>query len=164
VEGRWTNGIDGSLCFDDASGNLLAVEYPKNEYMNPPSISRVEYGAFHAVGEKPVPFEIRAFQDKMVVVTVKVLEMKPVAEENPSLFVAPTEAEFWAHCDDMQEAEVVQRVQPQYPDSARRNRESGTVMFYAVIETDGTLSHLTFIQQVTPALQAAAADAVRQWR
>jgi outer membrane biosynthesis protein TonB len=37
-------------------------------------------------------------------------------------------------------------------------------MFYAVIETDGTLSHLTLIQQVTPALEAAVADAVRQWR
>lgn len=37
-------------------------------------------------------------------------------------------------------------------------------MFHAVIETDGTLSHLTLIQQVTPAPEAAAADAVRQWR
>ena len=37
-------------------------------------------------------------------------------------------------------------------------------IFYAVIEADGTLSHLTVIQQVTPAIEAAAADAIRQWR
>jgi TonB family protein len=156
--------IDRILCVDDASGNLLAVEYPKNEGWNPPSISRVEYGAFHDVGEKHVPFEIRAFKDKMIVVTVKVEEIKPVTEENPSLFVAPTNSEFWAHCDDMQEAELVRHVQPQYPDGARRNRESGTAIFYAVIEADGNLSHLTPIRQVTPAIDAAAADAIRQWR
>lgn len=33
-----------------------------------------------------------------------------------------------------------------------------------MIGTDGTLSHLTVIQQVTPAMEAAAADALRQWR
>jgi TonB family protein len=164
AEVKSNTGVERTLCFDGASGNLLAVEYPKNENGNPASISRVEYGAFQDVGEKHVPFEIRAFKEKTVVITVKVLEIKPVVEENPSSFVSPTNSEFWAHCDDMQEAEVVRRVQPQYPDGARRNRESGTVMFYAVIETDGTLSHLTLIQQVTPALEAAAADAVHQWR
>ena len=63
----------------------------------------------------------------------------------------------------MQEAELVDRVLPQYPVSARTNRESGRVKFYAVTEADGTLSHLTVIQQVTPAIESAAADAVRQW-
>src|ERR1700722_3813826 len=114
--------IQRTLCFDGNSGNLQSVEYPTNENENSPSISRVEYGAFQNVGEKHFPFEIRAFRDKMVVIIVKVLEIKPVVEENPSSFVTPTNSEFWAHCDDMQEAEVVPRVQPQYPDSARRNR------------------------------------------
>jgi TonB family protein len=164
AEVKSNTGIQRTLCFDGASGNLLSVEYPQNENENSPSISRVEYGAFQDVGEKHFPFEIHAFKDKTVFITVKVLEIKPVVEENPSTFVTPTNSEFWAQCDDMQEAEIVQRVQPQYPDSARRNRESGTVMFYAIIETDGTLSHLTLIQQVTPALESAAADAVRQWR
>jgi TonB family protein len=164
MEVKWKGGTVRTLCFDEVSGNLLSVEYPKNENENPPAISRVEYGAFHDVGEKHVPFEIRAFKDKVVVVTVKVVEIKSVTEENPSLFVAPTNSEFWAHCDDMQEPELVRPVQPQYPDTARRNRESGTAIFYAVIEPDGTLSDLTLIQQVTPALEATAADAVRQWR
>ncbi len=164
VEVKSNTGIQRTLCFDGASGNLLSVEYPESENENSPSISRVEYGAFRDVGDKRFPFEIHAFRDKTVVITVKVLGIKPVVEENRSIFLTPTNSEFWAHCDDMQEVEVVQQVHPQYPDSARRNRESGTVMFYAVIETDGTVSHLTLIQQATPALEAAAADAVRQWR
>ena len=37
------------------------------------------------------------------------------------------------------------------------------LVFYAVIEADGTLSHLTLIQRATPSLESAAADAIRQW-
>lgn len=150
------------LCFDESNGNLLNVDYPHdNEY--PPDISRIEYSAFRNVGEKRVPFEIRAFSDKLVVATARVVEMTPIVEENPSLFVAPTNSEFWAQCDDMQEAELVSRVQPQYPLMSRTKREEGMVMFYAVIEVDGSLSHLALIQRLTPILDSAAADAVRRW-
>jgi TonB family protein len=164
TEVKWTKiGTGRILCFDEGNGNLLSVEYPKNLYENPPAISRVEYSAFHDVGEKHVPFEIRAFKDKTFVATVKVLEITPIGEENPLLFVAPTNSEFWAQCDDMQDVELVRPVLPQYPDSEREKRESGTVIFYAVIEADGTPSHLTLIQQATPNMEASAADAVRQW-
>jgi TonB family protein len=156
--------VDRILCFDESSGNLLSVEYPKSENANPPVISRVEYSAFHDVGEKHVPFEIRALRDKTVVATVKVVEITPTAEQNRALFAVPMNSEFWADCDDMQDAELVGHVQPQYPESARQKRESGTAIFYAVIEEDGTLSRLTVIQQVTPAIEAAAADALRKWR
>lgn len=163
IEVKWTTAIERILCFDEASGNLLSVDYPTLENGNPPDISRIEYDAFNNVAEKRIPFQIRAFRDRKVVATIKILEIKPTDGENPALFVAPINSEFWAQCDDMQEAEVVGRVQPQYPVSARGNRESGRVIFYAVIEADGTLSQLTLIQQVTPALETAAADAVRQW-
>jgi TonB family protein len=63
----------------------------------------------------------------------------------------------------MQEAELVGRVQPQYQLTSRTKREEGMVMFYAVIETDGTLSHLALIQRLSPTLDSAAADAIRQW-
>ena len=155
--------IEKTLCFDEASGNLLSVEYPRDEKGNLPDISRIEYSDFHNIGEKRVPFEVRAFSDKLVAATVRVVEITPTAEENPSLFVAPTNSEFWAQCDDMQEAELLRRVQLQYPLTARTKREEGMAMFYAVIEADGSLSHLTLIQRLTPTLDSAAADAVRQW-
>jgi len=34
-------------------------------------------------------------------------------------------SEFWAQCDDMQEAELVDRVQPSYPRGGRTNHEEG---------------------------------------
>jgi TonB family protein len=163
AEVKWKTGIERILCFDVASGNLLSVEYPTNDNQNPPDISRIEYSAFHDVGEKHVPFEIRALRDKTVVATVKVLEMAPTAEENPSLFVVPTNSDFWAHCDDMQDAELAGHVQPIYPSNARSNGQSGRVIFYAVIEADGTLTRLTIIRRAPPALESAAADAIRQW-
>jgi TonB family protein len=163
TEVKSKTGTDWILCFEEASGNLVSVEYPKTDNENPPEISRVEYSAFQNVGEKRVPFEIRAFRDKMVVATVKVLETRPIAEENPSLFVAPTNSEFWAECNDMQEPELLGRYVAMYPESSRSKRESGRVIFYAVIEANGTFTHLTAIQRATPALESAAAEAIRQW-
>jgi TonB family protein len=164
TEVKWSTGTERTLCFDEATGSLLSVEYPRQENQNPPDISRIEYGAFTKVGEKHIPFEIRAFRDRNVVVTIKILEIKPIAEENPALFVVPTNSEFWAQCDDMKEAELASKVQPRYPTSARANGEQGRAVFYAVIESDGTLSHLTGIQRATPTLESAAAEAIRQWR
>lgn len=154
---------DWILCFAEGSGNLVSVEYPKNDNESAPEITRVQYDAFHDVGEKHVPFEIRAFRDKMVVATVIVAEIKPVAEENPSAFVVPANSDFWAQCEDMQEAELVGRAQPKYPENARSNHQSGGVMFYAVIEADGTISHLTVIEHGPASLEAAAAEGIVQW-
>ena len=163
AEVMWATGTDRILCFDEAGGSRLSVEYPKGENQNPPEISRIEYSAFNNVGGKRVPFEIRAFRDRKVVAAVRVLEITPSAAENPELFLAPTSSEFWSKCDDMQNPELVNRVQPRYPTSARSNGELGRVILYAVIEADGTLSHLTLIQRATPALESAAAEAIRQW-
>ena len=163
IEVKWTTGTERILCFDDAAGNLLSVDYSKFENQNSPDISRIEYSAFNKIGERRIPFEVRAFRDRTVVVTSKVLEMTPITEENPALFLAPTNSEFWPQCDDMQNAELVGHVQPRYPTSARSNAEQGRVIFYGVIEADGALSHLTVIQRATPTLESAAAEAIRQW-
>jgi TonB family protein len=160
LRSRWT---DRNLCFDEATDSLVSVEYQTHANGNPPEISRIEYSAFNALGRKLVPFETRAFKEGKVIAAVKVLEMAKNDEEDPALFVAPPNSEFWAHCPDMQEAELVGRVVPKYPPSARHNFEQGRVFFYAVIEADGALSHLTLIQRATPDLESAAAEAIRQW-
>lgn len=163
TEVKWATGTDRIMCFEEANGTLVSVEYPRAENQNPPEISRVEYGAFSAVGGKLVPYEIRALKDRKVIAAVKVLEITKITEENPVMFNMPVNAEFWVHCDDMQEAELVDRVQPRYPTSARTNREQGRVILYAVIEADGSLSHMTIIHRATPDLEAAAVEAIRQW-
>jgi TonB family protein len=163
TEVKWTTGTEHILCFDEANGNLLSVEYPRSENQNPPDISRVEYGAFNKLGDKRIPYEVHAFRDRTVVLTAKILDVTPITEDSAGLFVTPVHSEFWPQCNDIQNPELVNRVQPRYPASARSNGEQGRPVFYAVIETDGTLSHLTLIQRATPALESAAADAIRQW-
>jgi TonB family protein len=166
TEIKWTAGsTDRVMCFDEAAGTLVSLDYPKAEKQNPPEISRIEYGAFNTVAGKLVPYEIRAMRDrKVIVVVMKVLKIEAVTEEIPALFNVPVNAEFWAQCDDMQEAEVVDRVQPQYPTNARTNHEQGRVIIYAVVEPDGSLSHMTIIHRATPSLEAAAVEAIRRWR
>jgi TonB family protein len=160
---KWTLGTERVLCFDETSGNLLSIEYPAQENQNPPDISRIEYSAFNKVGEKRIPFEVRALRGRTVLLTAKVLDVTPISEENPGLFLIPKNSEFWPQCRDMQHPELVSRVQPIYPPSARNNREQGRVALYAVIESSGALSHLTIINRSTPELELAAAEAVRQW-
>ena len=161
TEVKWPTGTERILCFDETSGNLLTVEFPTGDI--PPDISRIEYSAFDKLGDKHVPFEFRAFKDKRVVVTAKILDVTPITEANPALFMTPANSEFWPQCSDMQAPELDNRVQPIYPGTARSNGETGRVVFYAVIEPDGAIAHLTLIRSATPALDSAAAEAVRQW-
>ncbi len=163
TEVKWAKAIERIMCFDVANGALVSIEYPRGENQNPPEMSRIEYGAFNVVGGKLVPYEIRALKDGKVVASVKVLETTKITEENSALFSVPVNAEFWAQCDDMQEAELLDRVQPRYPTSARTNREQGRVILYAVVEADGSLSHMAIIHRATPDLEAAAVEAIRHW-
>jgi TonB family protein len=151
------------MCFDDANGAQVGVDYPRGENQNPPEISRIEYPAFNALRGKLVPYEIRALRDGKVIAAVKVLEITKTTDENPAHFTVPVNAEFWAQCDDLQEAEAVSRIQPTYPSTSRANHQQGRVILYAVLEADGSLSHLTIIRRATPDLEAAAIEAVRHW-
>jgi hypothetical protein len=130
--------IDRVLSFDDANGTLASIEYPQIEKQFPPEISRIEYSAFSPVAGKLVPYEIRALQGRKVIAEMKVLEITKITQVNSALFNAPANAELWAQCDDMQEAELIDRVPPRYPASARAHGQDGRVILYAVIEADGS--------------------------
>ncbi len=163
TEVKWTKATERIMCFDDANGALLSVDYPRGENQNSPEISRIEYSAFNVVGGKLVPYEIRALKDGKVIAAVKILKITKITEENPAHFTVPVNAEFWAQCDDLREADPVSRIQPTYPPISRANHEQGRVILYAVLEVDGSLSHLTVIRRATPDLEAAAIEAVRHW-
>jgi TonB family protein len=63
----------------------------------------------------------------------------------------------------VEEARLVNRVQPVYPPLARQTRISGTVRLHAIIGTDGTVQELEVIDG-HPLLIQAAIDSVKQWR
>lgn len=161
---KWASRTEQKLCFDETAGNLVSIDYPRLENENRSEISRIEYSGFTTVGEKRVPFDIRALHEGKVVLEVKVLEIAHDGNDQPGLFLPSANSEFWPQCDDLQEAQLAERVTPQYPPEARANGEMGRVIFYAVIEADGRVSNLTLIQHATPSLEDAAAKAIRQWR
>lgn len=58
----------------------------------------------------------------------------------------------------------VKHANPVFPDGARIAGQSGTVLLEAVITASGCMRSVTVIGGVSPELDAAAADAVSQWR
>ena len=160
----WLQGsVNRVLCFDEANGALISIEYPRFNGLSP-DISNIEFGAFNFVAGKLVPYEARAMRGRKVIASVKILEVSKISGENSGRFTIPENAEYWGHCDDMRNPELVEKVLPKYSPSARRNHEEGRVSLYAVIEADGSLSNITLLNQATPSLEAATLAAVRHWR
>jgi protein TonB len=63
----------------------------------------------------------------------------------------------------VQNAKLINRVQPVYPPLARQTRISGTVKLHAIIGKAGNVEQLQVVSG-HPLLVQAALDAVRQWR
>jgi periplasmic protein TonB len=63
----------------------------------------------------------------------------------------------------VQEARILNRVQPVYPAIARQARIQGTVKLHAIIAKDGTIQSLEVVSG-PPLLIQAATSAVKQWR
>jgi protein TonB len=61
------------------------------------------------------------------------------------------------------EAQLISRVEPQYPVIAVETRTEGTVRLHAIISRDGRITSLEVLSG-HPFLVKAALDAVRQWR
>jgi len=63
----------------------------------------------------------------------------------------------------VQQANLIHQVMPQYPQIAKTAHISGTVILHAIIDKDGSVQELQYISG-PPLLMRAAMDAVRQWR
>lgn len=63
----------------------------------------------------------------------------------------------------MMEGNLVHRVQPEYPPTARMARIQGSVVLRAIISKEGAIENLQVVRG-HPMLVKAAIDAVRQWR
>lgn len=64
---------------------------------------------------------------------------------------------------NVQAANLIRQIKPNYPPLAKQARISGTVRFNAIISKDGTIQNLTLVSG-HPLLVQAAQDAVRQWQ
>jgi protein TonB len=64
---------------------------------------------------------------------------------------------------DVRSPELVRKVEPDYPEAARRARIEGVVILDAVITTRGDVEEVRVVKSAGPLLDSAAAEAVRRW-
>jgi protein TonB len=63
----------------------------------------------------------------------------------------------------VQQPRKIVDARPAYPDLARQARVEGTVILEAILDRDGRIDHVRVVRSI-PLLDAAAVQAVRQWR
>ncbi len=63
-----------------------------------------------------------------------------------------------------EQPKIISRVQPEYPEIARKARIEGTVILEAVIEKDGSVGEVRILKSLNPLLDQAAVRAAKQWR
>ena len=163
VEVKWPKAVDRILCFDEANGALVRIEYPQAEVATP-GITRIEFSDFHTVGGKLIPYKIQSFKNKTPHAAVNVLEVSEVKEVNAALFKVPAGAELWPQCEDLQGAVPIYRGRPNASLSPRTNRMPTRIILYGVVEADGTLSHVKVIQGADVNTNTIAFEQFRQWR
>jgi TonB family protein len=152
-----------TICFDESNGALVSIEYPIPENGNPPEVSRIEYADFKIQGESLIPFQVRAHVRDQEQITVTVEQANSPNDVSSVLFSVPNGAELWHRCDGVEEPELLNRTTPIYPEEAQARRESGRIIFYAVVEADGSPSHMGIIKCGPRSLEDAAAQAVAHW-
>ena len=65
---------------------------------------------------------------------------------------------------DVKAPQLQQKVEPSYPEAARKARMEGVVILEAIITASGSVEEVKVLKSVNPLLDASAVRAVQQWR
>jgi periplasmic protein TonB len=65
---------------------------------------------------------------------------------------------------DIRAPDLVRRIEPVYPEAARRARLEGLVVLDAIIAVNGEIEDVRVVKSAGPLFDSAAADAVRLWK
>jgi len=65
---------------------------------------------------------------------------------------------------DVKAPQIINRVEPSYPEAARKARMEGVVILEAIITASGSVEEVKVLKSVNPLLDSAAQRAVQQWR
>jgi protein TonB len=65
---------------------------------------------------------------------------------------------------DVKAPQLINRVEPSYPEAARKARMEGVVILEAIITANGNVEEVKVLKSVNPLLDAAATRAVQQWK
>jgi periplasmic protein TonB len=65
---------------------------------------------------------------------------------------------------EVKQPELIKKVEPPYPEVARRSKLEGVVVLEAVITKTGTVEEVKVLRALHPVLDQAALNAVKQWK
>jgi protein TonB len=65
---------------------------------------------------------------------------------------------------DVKAPQLINRVEPSYPEAARKARMEGVVILEAIITANGNVEEVKVLKSMNPLLDAAATRAVQQWK
>jgi TonB family protein len=153
-----------TYCFDSSSGDLIEVSSGHNTTDIAWKVDWQEHSNFQEWSGNRVPLLLQGYNGKHTVLEVKFEEIKPLPQLPADFFASPTEATIWADCSDGTIWKLKERIQPEYPQSARMQHRQGTVTLYAVIGEDGKLSGLKIAHSAGQELDQSATAAVSHWR
>jgi len=68
-----------------------------------------------------------------------------------------------SECDEITHPEAIQKVNPKYPEEARKAKIMGIVIVETVINENGTVDDIEVVESPDESLSEAAVEAVRQW-
>jgi protein TonB len=96
--------------------------------------------------------------------TVPLLSIIAALAFGAAAAAAAGEIPHWDAEQGLSEPKVVEKVNPTYPDDARKERVQGTVVLDVVVAADGSVNEVEVVEDPDARLSHAATAAVVQWR
>jgi TonB family protein len=144
----------------DTEGNVVDVTVLKGEHdiLNQAALEAVRQWKYEpmkidgkAIGIFTVTCRFRKDPKKKKDVTVKSTEAK--GDETPPVYAI----------GDIKAPRLIKRVEPVYPDEAKKGEIEGVVIIEATTNTEGDVIDTTILRSV-PGLDQAALEAIKQWK
>jgi protein TonB len=170
---------------------FLVVNLPNASNPPEPPEKRPPLDMMNQIPLPPPPLERRVVQNRLPQEPIRFVPVpeadppEPVAEQTPVVDVEVPTFDVPLLIDDVTEPPrppgpfrifesgvtspsiiAESKVEPDYPEIARRSRVESRVILEAVIRSDGTVAEVTVLQCTRPGLgfEEEAIEAIRQWR
>lgn len=151
------------FCFDP-KGLLVLEKLPHGAGGGDENVRSREYGDFLKFGNKLFPQSIRVAGPNQTLVTFSLKSLVPLTVTESSSFIAAPGDQEWLTCSASEKPKLQNHIVPIYPDRSKADHQEGTVVFYAVIATDGMVHNIKLVQSASPLLDAAALQAISKWQ
>ena len=151
-------GAKRQVCFDPSTGTLLRAQST--------GVARqaCEYSDYAPMENRFFPRVMREIEFGKAFIEVRVNEIVPQTQFDPSLFSPPAGALNWPVCSDPEPPRHLEKPEPYYPSEARNKRISGMVLIYIVIGTDGRAYNALPVKADERSLAASTLDMItRHW-